>query len=521
MGVTPGAYGARVTNRSATYRCGACEAPSPKWAGKCAVCGEWNTLDLVPVVASTGRTLGSEFASPNGAPTPLSAVDPHGSEPRPTGVGEFDRVLAGGLVPGSVTLLFGEPGIGKSTLLLQALASWCRRGGTGLLVSAEESAPQVRARAARLGPLPETLLISATNDVEDAERAIVAAQPNLVVLDSVQAVADPTIGGAGGTLVQVRACAERLTRLSRRLGTALVLVGHVTKAGDPAGPRTLEHLVDTVLEFEGDRHHFLRVLRAVKHRFGPTGEIGLFEMGDRGLRDVVDPGALLLGDRRPEVPGSVVTPVLQGRRALVVEVQALASETGSQEAPLRPSAQGVDPHRLAFVLAVLRCRAGVDLRGFEIFVSATGGISATEPSTDLALALAVTSAATEVPLPANLVALGEVGLAGELRQVPQMGRRLTEAARLGFTRALVPSSTPEDAWPMAVERVGTVAEAIAAARRSPASVARGDTPAISRRSHESSATEAGPTSKDRAHNGDRRAGGPDTMPTWSSAGTTR
>jgi DNA repair protein RadA/Sms len=445
------------------FRCEACDAVSPKWAGRCAGCGEWNTLGEVP---GPGRgELGSEFVSAHGAPVPLADVDPHGSEPRPTGVAELDRVLAGGLVAGSVTLLFGEPGIGKSTLLLQALTSWCRGGGTGLLVSAEESGPQVRARATRLGPLPASLLVSATADVEDAERAILAAQPDLVVVDSVQTVVDSAIGGGAGTLSQVRACAERLTRLSRRLGTALVLVGHVTKAGDPAGPRTLEHLVDTVLEFEGDRHHSLRVLRAVKHRFGPTGEVGLFEMGDTGLHDVVDPGALLLGDRRPEVPGSVVTPVLQGRRALVVEIQALASEVGSYDAPLRPSAQGVDAHRLAFVLAVLRCRADVDLRGFEIFVSATGGISATEPATDLPLALAVTSAATAVPLPANMVALGEIGLAGELRQVPHIGRRLTEAARLGFTRALVPSSTPEDAWPMAVERVGTVAEAIAAARR--------------------------------------------------------
>jgi DNA repair protein RadA/Sms len=432
-------------------------------------------------------------------------------------VAELDRVLSGGLVAGSVTLLFGEPGIGKSTLLLQALASWCRRGGTGLLVSAEESAAQVRSRASRLGTLPPTLLVSATADVEDAERAIVAAQPDLVVLDSVQTVADLSLGGASGTMAQVRACAERLTHLSRRLGTALILVGHVTKAGDPAGPRTLEHLVDTVLEFEGDRHHFLRVLRAVKHRFGPTGEIGLFEMGDTGLRDVVDPGALLLGDRRPEVPGSVVTPVLQGRRALVVEVQALASESGSGEGGLRPSAQGVDPQRLALVLAVLRCRADVDLRGFEIFVSATGGISATEPATDLPLALAVTSAATGVPLPADLVALGEVGLAGELRQVPQMGRRLVEAGRLGFTCALVPSSTPDDAWPIAVERVGTVAEAIAAVRRRAAPPAgRGRGPGAPE-----VAGERDPGADRRVRAGGDAGGSTGTISAWSSAGASR
>ena len=378
---------------------------------------------------------------------------------------EFDRVLAGGLTPGSITLLFGEPGIGKSTLLLQVLAAWSAGGGRCLLVSAEESAQQVRARSQRLGPLAEGLLVSATADVDEAVRAVASVAPELVVVDSVQTIADAAIGGAPGTLTQVRSCVERLTRSAREAGTALVLVGHVTKAGDPAGPRTLEHLVDTVLGFEGDRHHSLRVLRAVKHRFGPTGEVGLFEMGETGLQDVADPGALLLGDRRVEVPGSVVTPLLQGRRAILVELQALATGPGSTDGPVRQYAQGVDPHRLALLLAVLRCRAAIEIGGAEIFVSATGGISATEPAADLPLALAVTSAVTGSTLPADLVALGEVGLAGELRQVPHADRRLAESARLGFTRALVPSSTPGGSWPMEVVRVATVVEAIEAVAR--------------------------------------------------------
>ena len=436
----------------------------------------------------------------------LSAVDPGGCAPRPSGVPEFDRVLAGGLTAGSITLLFGEPGIGKSTLLLQVLAAWSARGGRCLLVSAEESAPQVRARAQRLGPLSDGLYVSATADVEEAARAVASVGPQLVVVDSVQTIADAAIGGAPGTLAQVRSCVERLTRSARESGTALVLVGHVTKAGDPAGPRMLEHLVDTVLGFEGDRHHSLRVLRAVKHRFGPTGEVGLFEMGETGLQDVADPGALLLGDRLTEVPGSVVTPLLQGRRAILVELQALASGSGSPDAPVRQSAQGVDAHRLALLLAVLRCRVGLHLGGAEIFVSATGGICATEPAADLPLALAVTSAVTGSALPPDLVALGEVGLAGELRQVPHIDRRLAESARLGFSRALVPWSTPEGSWPMTVVRVGTVIEAIEAVHR----MHRGrSVPAV-----------GGPVIGPAGVPGGLRALPPGTIRTWSSAAAT-
>ena len=436
----------------------------------------------------------------------LATVDPAGCTPRPSGVPEFDRVLAGGLTAGSTTLLFGEPGIGKSTLLLQVLAAWSGRGGKCLLVSAEESAPQVRARAERLGPLSDGLYVSATADVDEAARAMASVGPELVVVDSVQTIADAAVGGAPGTLAQVRSCVERLTRSAREAATALVLVGHVTKAGDLAGPRTLEHLVDTVLGFEGDRHHSLRVLRSVKHRFGPTGEVGLFEMGETGLREVADPGALLLGDRLAEVPGSVVTPLLQGRRAILVELQALASGFLSADAPVRQSAQGVDAQRLALLLAVLRVRAGIDLGGAEIFVSATGGISATEPAVDLPLALAVTSAVTGSALPPDLVALGEVGLAGELRQVPHTDRRLAEAARLGFGRAIVPWSTPEGSWPMTVVRVGTVIEAIEVAHR----MHRGrSVPATA-------VPAAGPTGGP----GGSEALPPGTIRTWSSAAVT-
>ncbi len=370
-------------------------------------------------------------------------------------------MLAGGLVPGSVTLVFGEPGVGKSTLLLQVMASTAGRGRPVLLVSAEESAPQVRARAERLGPLPESLYVLATTDLTEAEAAARQLRPALVVVDSVQTVADPAMGASAGALSQVRAAVEAFAGLARSTGAAVVLVGHVTKDGDLAGPRALEHLVDTVVAFEGDRHHALRLLRAVKHRFGPAGEVGLFEMGDRGLADVPDPAPLLLGDRRSDVAGSAVTALVEGRRSLVVEVQALT--TGTVAGSPRRTALGVDARRLTTVVAVLEARSGILLAELDVFASVAGGLRATEPSADLPLALAVASAAAGVPLPADLLSFGEVGLAGEVRQVIGADRRLAEAARLGFTRVLVPRATPAGPSDVTAIRVSSVAEAISVA----------------------------------------------------------
>lgn len=423
------------------------------------MCAEWNSLEAFPAGrghAASGRAGAS--GGPGGEPVALATVDPDIGRPCPTGVVEVDRVLAGGLVPGSLTLVYGEPGVGKSTLLLQVLLASASSGRPVLLVSAEESAAQVRSRAARLGSIPPSLFVVDGANVVAAEEAVAALEPELVVVDSVQALADPAVGGLPGSLSQVRACADRLSGVARRTGAAVVLVGHVTKDGGLAGPRTLEHLVDTVMSFEGDRHHSLRLLRAVKHRFGPTGEVGLFEMSDGGLRAVSDPGPLLLGDRRPEVPGSAVTALLHGRRPLVVEIQALAYGVGPGGAGR--TAQGVDPRRLASVVAVLACRAGVPTASMELFVSATAGVRAVEPSSDLPVSLAVASAARGVALPADLVSFGEIGLAGELRQVPGADRRLAESARLGFTRALVPASTCEGPVELALFRVGTVAEAL-------------------------------------------------------------
>jgi DNA repair protein RadA/Sms len=387
-----------------------------------------------------------------------------------TGIDEVDRVMGGGFVAGAVTLVFGPPGVGKSTLLFQVLAALAERGFSVLLASAEESLTQVSVRATRVGTVPEQLMVLAGNDVGAIEAAIIRRPPSLVVVDSVQTICDPELAGATGSLTQIRDCVDRLTRLAKSTGVPIVLVGHVTKDGDLAGPRTIEHMVDTVLSFDGDRHHALRMLTAVKHRFGPTGEVGIFEMRDDGLQAVPDPGQLLLGDRMAGIPGSVVVPVLQGRRPLLVEVQALLGPaagggSGASGANARPITLGVDASRVSLLLAVLGCRADVVNTGGQVFVAAVGGISISEPAVDLAVALSVASAALGRAVPADLVVFGELGLAGEVRAVPGADRRLAEATRAGFTRAIVPASTPVEhlavAPGMEIQQVRTLVDALA------------------------------------------------------------
>lgn len=448
------------------HRCRSCGACVQRWLGRCPSCGEWNSLQAQaapprPPGAAGGRGTGEAGGGEPAGPRPLADVDPSGARPVPTGLAEVDRVLGGGLVPGSLTLLYGEPGAGKSTLLLQVLASMAS-AATVLLVSAEETAAQVRARAERLGPLPPRLLVYATTDLDALEAAVWASETALVVVDSVHTVADRALAGPPGSLVQVRGCADRLVRTARESAAAVVVVGHVTKEGAPAGPRALEHLVDTVLCLDGDRHHRLRLLRSVKHRFGPAGEVGLLEMAPGGLRQVPDPAPLLLGDRLPAVPGSAVTPLLHGSRPLLVEVQALACAGGAAQ-PGRRTVQGLDPRRAATVAAVLECRVGVGVGEVELYLSAVGGVRAHEPAVDLPLALAVASAVAGHPLPADLVSMGEVGLAGEVRQVRGAERRLAEAARLGFRRAVVPASTPPGPAGLELHRVTSLAEAVGVA----------------------------------------------------------
>lgn len=369
-------------------------------------------------------------------PQALVEVDVRGHLPVPTGVPELDRVLAGGLLPRSATLLGGEPGTGKSTLLLQALASMALAGRRCLLVAAEEPAQQVRRRATRLGAdVPDVFVVEATQ-LPAIEAAIAQLSPDVVVVDSVQAVSDPELASGAGSVLQVRECASSLAAAARAVGAALVLVGHVTKDGALAGPRALEHLVDTVLSFEGDRYLSLRALRAVKHRFGPTGETGLFEMGESGLSGVDDPSALFLGDRLVGSPGSAVAVPVEGYRAVLVEVQALVGRTS--QVPRR-LVTGVDAGRVGFLVAVLHERAQVPVSDRDVYVSVTGGARAIEPATDLAICLALTSALGEIPVPPELIAVGEVGLGGELRRAGGMAKRLAEAQRLGFETALLPA----------------------------------------------------------------------------------
>lgn len=442
--------------RRTTFRCSSCGAAAPVWAGRCTGCEEWNTL-VEERTAPVARSIGAPVAPAR----PIADVADQDASPMPTGVAELDRVLGGGLVPGSVTLVGGEPGIGKSTLLLQTAASMAELGRPALYLTAEESAPQVRGRAQRLGVLADHLWLAADTALPDVLAHVDAVQPAVLVVDSIQTIHDPELASAPGAVGQVRECAQRLVTEARARGMAVVLVGHVTKDGGLAGPRVLEHLVDTVLSFEGDRHHALRLLRGVKHRFGGTAELGVFEMSDAGLLGVDDPSALFLADRRTGEAGSVVVPVLDGGRPLLVEVQALLAPT-TIPTPRRQG-QGVESGRLGMLLAVLAQRAGVSTANLDVWVTVAGGVRATEPAADLGVALAVVSAITDVPIPGDLVVCGEVGLAGELRQVGRIDRRLAEAARLGFRRVLVPTSAPEPPAGCQAIRARGLREAIAAA----------------------------------------------------------
>ncbi|MDQ6910546.1 MAG: DNA repair protein RadA, partial [Actinomycetota bacterium] len=396
------------------------------------------------------------------APELMADVQAGAWRARPTGVGELDRVLGGGLVAGSVTLVGGEPGIGKSTLLLQVLASLGESGARCLLVTAEESKQQVHLRAKRLvSEMPSVWLVADT-ELPQIAAHIESVDPSYLVVDSIQTVLDPEIASAPGSVSQVRECAYQLVRLSKQRAMATVLVGHVTKEGGLAGPRVLEHVVDTVLSFDGDRHHSLRLLRAAKHRFGATGDLGIFEMTEYGLAGVPDAGGLFLSDRRSGVAGSAVVPTIDGHRPLLVEVQALVVPAPNTPIPRR-SAQGLDAGRLSLLLAVLQQRLGMNVAKADVYALAAGGVKVAEPGADLGLCLALKSSDADKALPDDLVAIGEVGLGGEVRQVGQMERRMAEAARLGFTRALVPTSAPPAPAGITAVPVATVEAAVTAA----------------------------------------------------------
>lgn len=414
------------------YRCVECGWQTGKWAGRCGECQAWGGVEEVGAVRPRTVTAGPVSAAAQAMPD----VDIAAARARPTGVDELDRVLGGGLVPGAVVLLAGEPGVGKSTLLLDVAARAASADRPSLIVTGEESAAQVRLRAERIGAVAEHLYLAAETDLGATLAHIDAVQPALLVVDSVQTIASAEVDGAAGGVTQVREVAAALTKVAKERGIAVVLVGHVTKDGSIAGPRLLEHVVDVVLQFEGERHSRLRLVRATKNRFGPADEVGCFDLTDTGISGLADPSGLFLTDRDHPVPGTCVTVSIEGRRPLIAEVQALVAS--STLATPRRATSGLDSARLALVLAVLEKRGRVLVGKNDVYAATVGGVRLAEPASDLAIAMAVASSATDLALPAGTVVIGEVGLAGEIRRVTGLRRRLDEAARLGFTRAIVP-----------------------------------------------------------------------------------
>ncbi|MFC5822954.1 DNA repair protein RadA [Nonomuraea insulae] len=420
------------------YRCAECGWRTTKWVGRCGECQAWGTVDEEGARAGVNVVQAGATTAPA---LPIGQVKAETATARTTGVAELDRVLGGGMVPGAVVLLAGEPGIGKSTLLLEAAARIAERT-TVLYVTGEESAAQVRLRADRIGAIQDQLYLAAETELSALVTHVEKVQPSMLVVDSVQTIGSAQGTGVAGGVTQVREVAANLVRLAKERNMATVLVGHVTKEGSIAGPRTLEHLVDVVLSFEGDRHSRLRMVRAIKNRFGPTDEVGCFDLHERGIEGITDPSGLFVSRRSEPVPGTCVTVTVEGTRPLPAEVQALVARTEAQQ-PRRTSS-GLDSYRVQMILAVLERRLNARLGGCDVFTATVGGIKLSDPAVDLALMLAVASAAGDKPLPAGLVALGEVGLAGELRPVKDVRRRLTEAARLGFKRALVPTGSLEE-----------------------------------------------------------------------------
>jgi DNA repair protein RadA/Sms len=417
------------------YACTECGGTSSKWQGQCPSCGVWNTL--VETIAATPASRFQAFSGGASVVRALSSVETSDNPRTPTGIEEFDRVLGGGLVAGGVILLGGDPGIGKSTLLLQAMAAIgvSRRA---LYVTGEESADQIALRAHRLGLVNAAVELLAEVQLEAIVGAIRTQRPDVVVIDSIQTVYTEALESAPGSVAQVRECAAQLTRLAKQSGITIILVGHVTKEGAIAGPRVLEHIVDTVLYFEGDTHSSFRLVRAIKNRFGAVNELGVFAMTERGLKGVANPSALFLSQHGKAVPGSCVLATLEGSRPLLVEVQALVDPV--QGALARRVAVGLDPQRLALLLAVLHRHGGVEMAGQDVFVNAVGGVRIGEPAADLAVSMAVYSSFKNIALDSKSIVFGEVGLAGEIRPVQRGQERLREAAKLGFHRAIIPAA---------------------------------------------------------------------------------
>jgi len=418
-----------VARTRTIWRCQQCGASAPKWLGRCPDCGEYGTY-VEEIEASSSSPASS---SPRRAAVPLSQTASIEHQRVATGIGELDRVLGGGLVPGSLVLIGGEPGIGKSTLLLQATGSLSAAGRSILYVCGEESPEQVGMRARRLGIAGDGISLLSEVDIEHIEAVVAQSRPDLLVVDSIQTVYDPELAGAPGSVGQVRASTARLMRIAKDAGVTTMIVGHVTKDGAIAGPRVLEHMVDTVLYFEGDRDHAFRVVRSVKNRFGSSSEIGIFEMGEDGLRGVSNPSELLLGERGTPAPGSAIMAAMEGTRPLLIEVQALVTPSYLQVP--RRLATGIDLARLLQVIGVLERRADVSFAGYDVYVSVAGGVRVSEPAVDVPLAVALVSARKDLALVGDMVSFGEIGLTGKVRPVPHAEARLREAARQGLTHA--------------------------------------------------------------------------------------
>ncbi len=428
-----------MARQRSSFVCGECGAEFPRWSGRCPNCREWDTLaeqSCEPKRAGPG-------ASDAGVSVSLSQITAEFQARIGTGLPEFDRVLGGGVLPGSVVLLGGEPGIGKSTLLLQALGKLAHGGAACLYVSCEESLDQIKMRAERLGLGDAPLNVSPDTDLEGVLSLLRRAEPAVVAVDSIQRLSLADLDSPAGSLKQVSLCATALTEACKRQGCALFLVGHVTKQGYIAGPRALEHLVDTVLYFESEKFQTLRILRAAKNRFGAVNEIGVFQMAEHGLREVPNPSELFLSERDADSSGSVVAPVMEGSRALLVEIQALVGPAAYGTAERKVS--GVDYRRFSMMLSVLERKSALEIGGCDAFVNVAGGVRVDEPAADLPLVLALASSFMDRPFCAEAVAVGEVGLGGEVRTVGRLGDRLREAAKLGFTRALVPPAGVEPA----------------------------------------------------------------------------
>jgi DNA repair protein RadA/Sms len=436
-----------MAKRSTSFICQACGAVHPRWQGRCEACGEWNSIveettgegNAAPVASGGARLKkGRVFQLEGLAGTPMDA-------PRlPSGIAELDRVTGGGFVKGSVILFAGEPGIGKSTLLIQAAASIARAGARSIYISGEESSGQVRLRAQRLGLGDAPVELAAETHVEDILATLASGPaPRLVIIDSIQTMWTDAVEAAPGTVTQVRAAAQGLIRFAKASGAAIILVGHVTKDGQIAGPRVVEHMVDAVMSFEGDAAHHFRILRAVKNRFGATDEIGVYEMGNLGLTEVPNPSALFLGARDASVSGTAVFAGMEGTRPMLVEIQALVTPTALGTP--RRAVVGWDSSRLAMVLAVLEARGGVRLGQHDVYMNVAGGFRILEPAADLAVAAALISSLADIPIPPLTVLFGEISLSGLIRPVPQSAPRLKEAAKLGFNEALLPEGSADSA----------------------------------------------------------------------------